>query len=222
MSRSNSFTGPNEGLPTRPQRTSRSSSPTGSIGSLTLAASTPSRPASPAGSSGGVTLTEALGALLDSVSAPSTYASTAFGTPRAASTPITRPISRDPLLGQCPEHLRNVTVRVPEANFGSFIARLEAATSRLEDLVPTTDSADTATDGSTEAPQNSASRNVSGPSGPSSTLPPGPSEQMPPAIQDFNTLIKTEVKVFVDHSQRIGSHVADQVRLPFCVMIRAC
>ena len=96
-------------------------------------------------------------------------------------------------------------------NLTTLIKRLEAATSRLEDLVPTADDPEGTADGSIEDTQTSGLRSISGPSGQSSAPPSGPNqEQIPPSILDFNAVIKNEVKVFVEQSQQIGSHVADQ------------
>lgn len=148
-------------------------------------------------------------------SGPSTrYTSPGFGTPRIASTPITRTISRDELFPPCSENLQNAPVRIPptRANLTSLFNRLEAATSRLEDLVPSADGAESPVDGSIDDMQTSGLRSISGSSAQIPAAPSGSSqEQMLPSVSDFNSLIKTQVKVFVEQSQQIGSHVADQV-----------
>ena len=89
--------------------------------------------------------------------------------------------------------------------------RLEAATSRLEDLVPTPDGTRSTSDA---LESQNVDMNGSYAPGEQSSIAAQPSqqEQLPPAIKAFNTLIDTEVRNFLDKSQQIGSLVADQVR----------
>ena len=90
----------------------------------------------------------------------------------------------------------------------TILGRLEAATSRLEDLVPTIADPSLATDGihavSGQGP--SAERAVEQARSPS-----GQMETLPPVIDDFDAIINGQVKSFVNMSEEIGGLVAEQV-----------
>ena len=97
---------------------------------------------------------------------------------------------------------------LPAALALTILGRLEAATSRLEDLVPTIADPSLATDGTPS---------LSG-QGPSTdraldqTRPPSrPLEALPPVIDDFDAIINGQVKSFVNMSEEIGGLVAEQV-----------
>ena len=89
--------------------------------------------------------------------------------------------------------------------------RLEAATSRLEDLVPTPDGTRSSSD-ALESQNDDMNGSYASAEQSSTATQPSQQEQLPPAIKAFNTLIDTEVKNFLDKSQQVGSLVADQVR----------
>ena len=88
-----------------------------------------------------------------------------------------------------------------------IIRRLEAATSRLEDMAsavveaPKTNGASPAV---TATPPAAAA--ASQPAAPKKVL-----EPLPPMIEDFDTFIDTAVKKYVDLSNEIGGPVAEQV-----------
>jgi hypothetical protein len=88
--------------------------------------------------------------------------------------------------------------------------RLEAATSRLEDMAM-----------SLEDPNVSKSIGSSSAAAPATPEPPKPAPpppappaapQVPPQIQDFDALIKGDVQNFVNLGEKIGGLVAEQVR----------
>lgn len=85
--------------------------------------------------------------------------------------------------------------------------RLEAATSRLEDMVPSLgDGSDPSNGLSAGQPQynNDHARGAS----------PSVShdvERLPPAIDDFDAMINGDVKTYVNMSEEIGGLVAEQV-----------
>lgn len=87
--------------------------------------------------------------------------------------------------------------------------RLEAATSRLEDIA-------TSVDG-TEPAQNGASASAPGTSTaavaavPESAAPPAPTEPLPRSIEEFDELIEGDVAAFVTASSKIGGLVEEQV-----------
>lgn len=93
----------------------------------------------------------------------------------------------------------------------TIVGRLEAATSRLEDMVPnmadpaasTNGSQSTSGQGSTSAGGMGQARgNVQSPKH---------MEALPPVIDDFDAIINGEVKTFVNMSEEIGGLVAEQV-----------
>ena len=95
-----------------------------------------------------------------------------------------------------------------------LVSRLEAATSRLEDIASSATSFDTpappttATNGSFSVPTTAK------PSAPSTqNLTPTPSRapSAPPAIEDFDSLVNTDVKPFLNLSQELGGSIAEQV-----------
>lgn len=96
----------------------------------------------------------------------------------------------------------------------TILGRLEAATSRLEDLVPNISDPSLATDGaqalSGQGP--SADRALDQARSPSRHM-----ETLPPVIDDFDAMINGQVKSFVNMSEEVGGLVAEQVCIP-----RAC
>ena len=84
---------------------------------------------------------------------------------------------------------------------------LEAATSRLEDMVPENA-------GSATAPNGLPAADVPAPGANEVKPTPSPSprpEVLPPAIDDFDGIINGNVKTFVNRSEEIGGLVAEQV-----------
>ena len=95
----------------------------------------------------------------------------------------------------------------PELSLTIF-TRLEAATSRLEDMVPDLDQS-AATNGLSASDQGIATPGSSKQLGASDASPsPAP---LPPAIDDFDSVINGDVTKFVTMSEHIGGLVAEQV-----------
>ncbi len=97
----------------------------------------------------------------------------------------------------------------------TLLRRLEAATSRLEDMVPTMTDASASTNGLPALPEAglSTGRGIDQPAG--TVASPQPViEPLPPAIDDFDALINGDVKTYVNMSEEIGGLVAEQVRSP--------
>ena len=94
----------------------------------------------------------------------------------------------------------------------TLLRRLEAATSRLEDLVPTTTDSSASANGQPALPEAGLpkSRGIVRPSGTVSSPQPV-LEPLPPAIDDFDALINGDVKTYVNMSEEIGDLVAEQV-----------
>lgn len=90
----------------------------------------------------------------------------------------------------------------------TFIHRLEAATSRLEDMIPT----ETARNGMSSLPEAGLTaprpNDQNAPTSSQTQLAVAP---LPPAIDDFDALINADVKTFVNMSEEIGGLVAEQV-----------
>lgn len=102
-------------------------------------------------------------------------------------------------------------VKMPLASL-TILRRLEAATSRLEDLVPTMSDASASTNGIPALPEAglSTGRGIDQQVG-SFASPQAVLEPLPPAIDDFDGLINGDVKTFVNMSEEIGGLVAEQV-----------
>jgi adenylyl cyclase-associated protein len=98
-------------------------------------------------------------------------------------------------------------VIVTRVELTPIIRRLEAATSRLEDMASAV----------IEAPKtNGASSAVTAaaPAAAAASQPTAPKmvvEPLPPMIEDFDSFIETAVKKYVDLSNEIGGPVAEQV-----------
>ena len=96
----------------------------------------------------------------------------------------------------------------------TILGRLEAATSRLEDLVPSIGdpslTADATQPRSEQGPSTDGAASLAGPF-------PRQMETLPPVIEDFDAIINGQVKSFVNMSEEIGGLVAEQVcSLKFC------
>ena len=96
------------------------------------------------------------------------------------------------------------------------LLRLEAATSRLEDMVPNMSDPSTALNGSQPGQvQRLSTSRATEPSGGAIATSQKQHEALPPAIDDFDAMINAEVKTFVNMSEEIGGLVAEQVLILF-------
>lgn len=83
--------------------------------------------------------------------------------------------------------------------------RLEAATSRLEDIASTSVGFDvTSPNGAPAPPPASAAAAPNAPSAPKA-------ESLPPSIEAFDTLLDTELKTWLDLSSKLGNVIDGQV-----------
>lgn len=93
----------------------------------------------------------------------------------------------------------------------TVLIRLEAATSRLEDMVPTMSDPSPGSNGIASLPESGLTAPGADARGGAAS----PSQQtaapLPPAIDDFDALINGDVKTFVNMSEEIGGLVAEQV-----------
>jgi adenylyl cyclase-associated protein len=90
--------------------------------------------------------------------------------------------------------------------------RLEAATSRLEDMVPNMSGPAASTNGVQSAQaQGMPTAEGMGQSRGNAPPPYRHTETLPPTIDDFDSTINDEVKTFVNMSEEIGGLVAEQV-----------
>jgi adenylyl cyclase-associated protein len=102
-------------------------------------------------------------------------------------------------------HRFSAPIQVKDSTLTNLLTRLEAATSRLEDIAssaasfeqPTTNGAAAAASSSTPAPAQPAKE--------------APKEELPQSIEDFDVLLKGDVKAWVDLSTALGGMVAEQV-----------
>ena len=94
----------------------------------------------------------------------------------------------------------------------TFVRRLEAATSRLEDMVPDMGDPSAPTNGISLGPGQGMTA-AEGMGQARSSVPPTlrQMETLPPTIDDFDGIINGEVKTFVNMSEEIGGLVAEQV-----------
>lgn len=95
----------------------------------------------------------------------------------------------------------------------TYVFRLEAATSRLEDMAASLEGPSPSSPPLSEALQTAPSQPLPQPASLPS-LPP-PTEELPRPIEAFDELINNEVKPFVETAQKIGDAVAEQVDYPF-------
>ncbi|KAF2093337.1 hypothetical protein NA57DRAFT_69130 [Rhizodiscina lignyota] len=93
-------------------------------------------------------------------------------------------------------------------NLTTLIKRLEAATSRLEDIASSSEQPAPTTNGTTTTAA------TSGPSAPQSQSPAPakepPKEELPQSIEDFDTLLNGDVKAWTDLSTAFGGVIAEQ------------
>lgn len=109
---------------------------------------------------------------------------------------------------------------IPESSLTSLLHRLEAATSRLEDIASSTG---VALDSNGAAPGAAAppgSRQVAGAatSAPASTVQvpsPSPGGELPSTVRDFDQLLQGDLQSWVSSSESIGPVISEQVRSRF-------
>lgn len=98
--------------------------------------------------------------------------------------------------------------------------RLEAATSRLEDLVTPAFEEPKLVNGNTPPSTETPKSTGTGATPPAPVVPPAPtniappkatSEPLPESIEDFDAFLDTAVKKFVENSNEIGGAIAAQV-----------
>ena len=105
----------------------------------------------------------------------------------------------------------SMPVILPPALSLTILRRLEAATSRLEDMVPSMGDQSAVTNGLSASDQDTQTPGGTKQMGRSDTSPsPTP---LPPAIDDFDSMINGDVTKFVTMSEHIGGLVAEQVRV---------
>ncbi|KAL8969659.1 MAG: hypothetical protein Q9183_001893 [Haloplaca sp. 2 TL-2023] len=95
-------------------------------------------------------------------------------------------------------------------NLTTLIKRLEAATSRLEDMVPTMRPPSSDANGVASLPEHGLTApGADARNGPTASPRLAPAN-LPPAVDDFDALINGDVKTFVNMSEEIGGLVAEQ------------
>lgn len=101
-------------------------------------------------------------------------------------------------------------VHVKDQGLTFLLSRLEAATSRLEDIA----SSAAAFEPSTQTNGGASTSPVPPPSGPQTVPTPQKpvQEELPQSIEDFDTLLNGDLKKWMDLSHALGDVVAEQVR----------
>ena len=89
------------------------------------------------------------------------------------------------------------------------IGRLEAATSRLEDIASSSDL--NLQNASHDGGDNVHIATAAAASSSEASSTPKPVETLPPSIQAFDTLLNTELKAWLDKSSKLGNVVDGQV-----------
>lgn len=92
----------------------------------------------------------------------------------------------------------------------TVLHRLEAATSRLEDMVPHMAEQSAITNGVSSPDQNATPKGSKQSEGGITSLAPS-AAPLPASIDDFDKLINSEVTTFVTMSEEIGGLLAEQV-----------
>jgi adenylyl cyclase-associated protein len=108
-----------------------------------------------------------------------------------------------------PLHSSRPAVHIQGNLLTTVIRRLEAATSRLEDIASSSVGFDAAGPNGAPAP---APGSAVGPSASSAPTTPKPTESVPPSIQAFDDLLNNELKTWLGLSTKLGSDIDDQVR----------
>ena len=105
-----------------------------------------------------------------------------------------------------------MSTEVSRKQLADWMRRLEAATSRLEDMVPNMSGPAASTNGVQSAQaQGMPTAEGMGQSRGNAPPPYRHTETLPPTIDDFDSTINDEVKTFVNMSEEIGGLVAEQV-----------
>jgi adenylyl cyclase-associated protein len=94
--------------------------------------------------------------------------------------------------------------------------RLEAATSRLEDIATSVDGSSPLPNGAPAAVAAAGAGAAAGAAATTSAAPPPPptpAEPLPRSIEDFDKVIEEDVNAFVTASNKIGGLVEEQARL---------
>jgi len=92
------------------------------------------------------------------------------------------------------------------------VCSLEAATSRLEDMVPNMGEGPATASGTQPIQNQPTPVSVPRDQARGASPPPTTTEQLPAAIDDFDAVINGDVKTFVNISEEIGGLVAEQVK----------
>ena len=91
----------------------------------------------------------------------------------------------------------------------TLLLRLEAATSRLEDIATSVDSTHPETIAAISTAQATIAENAAAAALPAAAAP--PPEPLPRSIEDFDNVINEDVKEFVAASEAVGGLVQQQV-----------
>ena len=110
---------------------------------------------------------------------------------------------------ECPSAMSNT--HTFDAHKLTLIFRLEAATSRLEDMVPNYGDTSATTNGGLPLSDGGADAAAGTDQTRGNESPERPTEHLPPAIEDFDTIINMDVQTFHNMSEDIGGLIAEQV-----------
>lgn len=97
-------------------------------------------------------------------------------------------------------------------NLTTLIKRLEAATSRLEDIATSVDGAPSSLNGAARGSEAAAVPTQSQTTSAAVPEPPKPADPLPVQIEEFDELIATDVTAFVQAASKIGGLVEEQAK----------
>jgi adenylyl cyclase-associated protein len=100
---------------------------------------------------------------------------------------------------------RRGPIRVTRNVLTTVMHRLEAATSRLEDIASTSINSDS------NAPQGGAQAAITANATPIAPAPQAPAS-LPPSIEAYDALLNTELKAWMELSSKLGPVIQNQVR----------
>ena len=100
---------------------------------------------------------------------------------------------------------------MPKQILTSLIHRLEAATSRLEDMAQSLPDQSSQTNGIPSIPRTATAENGTDQLGGTNLTPMDSFEPLPQAVEDFDKLINGDVKTYVHMSEELGGLVSEQV-----------
>lgn len=103
---------------------------------------------------------------------------------------------------------------MPEQALTCLVRRLEAATSRLEDMAQSLPDQSSQLNGTHNTPRSAPTADGTDEPGGTNPTPQYALESLPQVIEDFDKLMNGDVKTYVNMSEELGGLVSEQVCTP--------